>query len=171
MPTDKASPHSKTFFQRISHFLIIAAYLWLLLSVYTLHNAVMTSEWNLLAHLGEITLKALLFGKFVLIAEHLHLGRRAERLPLIWPILIKAALFAVVIIGFNVLEEMLVEAYWPTHAATGSQSIPLGASAEIITITFMIFVALIPFFGINELSRVIGQDKMRDLFFKRQSNA
>ncbi len=167
MPTDKTTRHSKTFFQRISHFLIIAAYLWLLLSVYTLHNAIMASQWNLLAHLGDVTLKALLFGKFVLIAEHLHLGKRAERLPLIWPILIKAALFAVVIIGFEVLEEMLIKALWPAHAVSASPAIPLSDPAQIITITFMIFVALIPFFGINELTRLIGQDKMRDLFFKR----
>lgn len=170
MPTDEIAPHAKTFFQRISHFLVIAAYLWLLLSVYTLHNAIMTSQWNLLAHLGDVTVKALLFGKFVLIAEHLHIGKRAERLPLIWPILIKAALFAIIIIGFDVLEEMLVEALWPAHAAA-DQAIPLSHPAQIMTITFMIFVALIPFFGINELSRVIGQDKMQDIFFKRQSNA
>ena len=95
MPTDETAPHSKTFFQRISHFLLVAAYLWLLLSVFTLHNAVTASDWTLATHLGEVTLKALLFGKFVLIAEHLHLGKRAEHLPLVWPILIKAALFAI----------------------------------------------------------------------------
>lgn len=30
----------------------------------------------------------------------------------------------------------------------------------------MAFIALIPFFGITELSRVMGQEKFRELFFK-----
>jgi hypothetical protein len=166
MPTDETTPHHKTFFQRISHFLIIAAYLWLLMSVYTLHNAVLTSDWNLAAQLGTITVKALLFGKFVLIAEHLHLGRRAEHLPLIWPILIKAALFAIVIIGFEVLEKMLVEAIWPAHAASEADAFALTNPAQIASLTFMIFVALIPFFAVNELSRILGQERLRELFFK-----
>jgi len=169
MPTDEARSHSKTFFQRISHFLIIAAYLWLLMSIYTLHNAVLTSEWNLIARLGDITLKALLFGKFVLIAEHMHLGRRAEHLPLIWPILIKAALFAIVIIGFELLEKLLVETFWPAHAAAeGANAMPLSTTPEIASLTFTIFVALIPFFAVNELGRILGQDRLRELFFHRR---
>lgn len=163
MPTDET--HHKTFLQRISHFLIIAAYLWLLMSVYTLHNAVLASEWNLLAHLGDVTVKALLFGKFVLIAEHLHLGRRAERLPLIWPILIKAALFAVVIIGFELLEERLVDWLRPSHAAAGEGAMPLSTLSDVAALAFMLFIALVPFFAVNELSRILGQDRLRELFF------
>jgi hypothetical protein len=30
----------------------------------------------------------------------------------------------------------------------------------------MIFVALIPFFAVNELSRILGQERLRELFFK-----
>ena len=165
MPTDETAPHKKTLFQRMSHFLLIAAYLWLLLSVFTLHNAITASDWSLLTHLGEVTLKALLFGKFVLIAEHLHLGKRAEHLPLIWPILIKAALFAIVVIGFDVLEEHLLEAFRSAPAAT-TEAFTLSSPAQIASLTFMAFIALIPFFGITELSRVMGQEKFRELFFK-----
>tara|TARA_R110000868_G_scaffold192096_1_gene436439 strand:+ start:992 stop:1501 length:510 start_codon:yes stop_codon:yes gene_type:complete len=166
MPTDETAPHSKTFFQRISHFLLIAAYLWLLLSVFTLHNAVTASDWTLATHLGEVTLKALLFGKFVLIAEHLHLGRRAEHLPLVWPILIKAALFAIVLIGFDVLEEHLLAAFRPAPAGAPAEAFTLSSPAQIASLTFMAFIALIPFFGINELGRVMGREKLQALFFK-----
>lgn len=166
MSTDAAHAPKKTLFQRIQHFLIIAAYLWLLLSVFTLHNAILSSQWNLFAQLGGITVKALLFGKFVLIAEHLHLGKRAERYALIWPIIIKAALFAIVIIGFNVLEEKLVEAIRHMPATPSGDGLLLTSLPQIISLTFMAFVALLPFFAINELGRVLGQDRLRELFFK-----
>jgi hypothetical protein len=152
-------------FSRVGHFLIIFAYLWLLLSVYTLHNSVVFSDWPFFVHLGAATLKALIFAKFILIGEHLKLGWRVERLPLIWPILVKAALFAVILIGFDVLEELLVEAIWPDSVSTGGDVLELDDMREILSLTFMAFVALIPFFGIRELSRVIGGEKMRELFF------
>ncbi|MBX3493998.1 MAG: hypothetical protein KF899_13620 [Parvibaculum sp.] len=167
MSTDR--PHSgKTgWLFRLRHFFFIFAYLWLLLSVYTLHNTLVLSDWGLLAHLGAATLKALVFAKFVLIGEHLKLGSRAEHLPLIWPILIKSALFSVVLIGFNLAEEALLHWLRPRHAA-GVDTMDLSSLPAILSLTVMIFVALIPFFGIKELGRVIGEDGMFDLFFRKR---
>ena len=157
-----------TLFQRFGHFLTVFAYLWLLLSVYTLHNSVVLSDWGLVEHIGAATLKALVFAKFVVIGEHLKLGRRAEGYPLIWPILIKAALFSCMLIGFNLLEEVLVEAIWP-HAEPSSDILEMSDPQAILSLGFMAFIALIPFFGISELSKVIGQEKMHDLFFRKRT--
>jgi hypothetical protein len=154
----------KTVFDRISHFLIIFAYLWLLLSVYTLHNSLIFSNWELAEHLGSATLKALVFAKFVLIGEHLKLGSRAERLPLIWPILIKAALFAAMLIAFDVLEDLLVAHFRP-HAGAGDDGLEPADIRTMLSLFVMAFVALVPFFGITELSRTMGRDRMRELFF------
>lgn len=161
-------PHSgKTgWFFRLRNFFFIFAYLWLLLSVFTLHNALVLPDWGLLAHFGAATLKALVFAKFILIGEHLKLGSRAEHLPLIWPILIKAALFSLVLIGFNLAEEALLHWLRPHEAASGD-GMDLASLPAILSLTVMIFVALIPFFGIRELGRVIGEDGMLDLFFRR----
>ncbi|MEQ8326976.1 MAG: hypothetical protein RH951_07445 [Parvibaculum sp.] len=161
-------PHSgKTgWLFRLRHFFFIFAYLWLLLSVYTLHNALVLSDWGLLAHLGAAALKALVFAKFILIGEHLKLGSRAEHLPLIWPILIKSALFSLVLIGFNLAEEALLHWLRPHEAASGG-GMDLGSLPAILSLTVIIFVALIPFFGIRELGRIIGEDGMFDLFFRK----
>jgi hypothetical protein len=82
-----AQAHSlKAFvFARAGHFFFIFAYLWLLLSVYALHNSIVLSDWRLLGHLGPAMLKALVFTKFVLIGEHLKLGARFEKRPLRLP--------------------------------------------------------------------------------------
>ena len=70
---------------RAGHFFFIFGYLWLLLSVYALHNSIVLSDWRLLGHLGPAMLKALVFTKFVLIGEHLKLGARFEKRPLRLP--------------------------------------------------------------------------------------
>jgi len=160
----------KTFvLPRASHFFIIFIYLWLLLSVYALHNSIVLSDWRLIGHLAPAMLKALVFAKFVLIGEHLKLGRRFEERPLIWPILTKAALFSAVLVGLDCLEALIVHAIWPNAGARGGDGLELMNVRVILAFSFMAFVALIPFFGIMELSRVLGRDQMRELFFHKHA--
>ena len=155
---------------KTSHFLIIFVYLWLLLSVYALHNSIVLSDWRLLGHLAPAVLKALIFTKFILIGEHLRLGKRFEHTPLVWLILIKSALFSILLIGFDFLEALLVHAYWPEAASSGpAASVEPTDVRTILAFSFMAFVALIPFFGMTELSKVIGPERMRELFFSGRS--
>ena len=167
MTTADAHRGKTTLLGRMGHFLIITAYLWLLLAVYTLHNAVVLPDWGLAAHLGAATLKALVLAKFVLIGEHLKLGSRAEHLPLIWVVMIKSALFAALLVGFNLLEELLVEMIGSHHDGAGGDVLPHSSAATIFSLAMMAFVSLIPFFGISELTRIIGEERMRELFFRR----
>ena len=167
--SDAGAHRGKTVFQRMGHFLVVFAYLWLLLCVYTLHNSVVLPDWGLAAHLGAATLKALVLAKFVLIGEHLKLGSRAEHLPLVWVVLIKAALFAMLLIGFNILEELLVEAIRPQDGAASGDALPMDDMSSIVSLAVMAFIALVPFFGIGELTRVLGEERMRDLFFRKPS--
>lgn len=162
----------KTFvLSRAGHFFVVFGYLWLLLSVYALHNSVVLADWRLLGHLGPAMLKALVFTKFLLIGEHLGLAGGFEDKPLIWPILIKAALFSGVLIGFDVVEVVVVNAIWPHAASKSSDGIEPNDLRTTLSFAFMAFVALIPFFGIREFGKVIGEDRMRDLLFRRHAKA
>ena len=154
---------------RAGHFFFIFGYLWLLLSVYALHNSIVLADWRLLGHLGPAMLKALVFTKCVLIGEHIKLGARFEDKPLIWAILIKAALFSALLIGLDFLEAVVSSAIWPNAAPKGNGEIDLINLRVILSFSFLAFVALIPFFGIMELSKLIGRDQMRDLFFRNHT--
>jgi hypothetical protein len=155
---------ASTLFAKANHFFFVFGYLWLLLSVYALHNSIVLVEWHLLDHLWPAMLKALIFTKFLLIGEHLKLGARFEKKPLIWPVMIKAALFSMLLIGFDSLEVVVVNAIWP-HAANAGDGPELSGIRTTLSFALMAFVALIPFFGIRELSNVLGHEQMRDLFF------
>jgi len=156
---------------RAGHFFFVFGYLWLLLSVYALHNSIVLADWRLLGHLGPAMLKALVFTKFLLIGEHLKLGAGFEDKPLIWPILIQAALFSALLIGFDVIEIAIVHAIWPNAASKSSDGIEPNDLRTILSFSFMAFIALIPFFGIRELSKVIGEDQMRDLLFRSHAKS
>jgi hypothetical protein len=151
---------------RAGHFFFVFGYLWLLLSVYALHNSVVLADWHLLGHLAPAMLKALVFTKFLLIGEHLGLEAGFKDKPLIWPILINAALFSALLIGFDIVEVIIVDMIWPHAAPKSSDGIEPTDLRTALSFSFMAFVALIPFFGIREFGKVIGEDRMRDLLFR-----
>jgi hypothetical protein len=153
--------------EKLGHFIFVFGYLSLLLSVYALHNSIVLADWHLLGHLWPAMLKALIFTKFLLIGEHLKLGDRFDDRPLIWPILIKAALFSALLIGFDLLEGVIVGAIWPDRNA--DESPDLTSLRTSLSFALMTFVALIPFFGIRELSKVIGEAQMQKLFFRSRT--
>jgi hypothetical protein len=53
-------------------------------------------------------------------------------------------------------------------AFTQYRRIVLAAYDIVYTNYLIIFVALIPFFALKELERVLGEDKIRALFFRRR---
>jgi hypothetical protein len=73
----------------------------------------------------------------------------------------------VLLIGFDFLENTIVTAIWPhAHADDSPELTSLRTS---VSFALMIFVALLPFFGIRELSRVMGEAQVRQLFFRNRS--
>lgn len=163
MSSDQDRGYSAIIAEKLGHFIFVFAYLSLLLSVYALHNSIVLADWRLLGHLWPAMLKALIFSKFLLIGEHLKLGARFEDKPLIWPILAKAALFSALLIGFEYVEIAIKHAIWP--AAGGGDDAELTSLRTTLSFSLMAFIALVPFFAVRELSKVLGDKQMRQLFF------
>ena len=161
---------SRTLKQKAYHefkeFLLIALYLWVVFGLLLVYKSLILNEEHIdyVAH-GVALINALVLAKFLLIARALHLGDRANDAPLIYPTLLKSALFSLVLAACKILEEAAVGLY---HGKSFSQSIAdLGGGTlqGILTLTAILFVVLIPFFGFGELRRVLGEGKLGQLFF------
>jgi hypothetical protein len=165
-----ASP-SRTLKENAYHefkdFLVIALYLWLVFGLFVLYKSVILAENHInFAPHGIALIKALIFAKFILIARALHLGVLADDAPLIYPTLVKSALFALMLAACKILEDAAVGFY---HGKPFSESIAdLGGGTlkGILTLTVLLFVVLTPFFGFGELQRVLGKGKLAQLFFR-----
>lgn len=149
----------------LKEFLVIALYLWVVFSLFLVYKSVvLNEEISQLAH-GIAAVNALVLGKFVLVARAFHLGDQADNAPLIYPTLLKSALFSFVLACCKLLEEAVAGLY---HGKSFSQSIAdLGGGTlkGILTLTVLLFVMLIPFFAFSELQRVFGEGKLAQLFF------
>jgi len=167
---DKATLKQKAR-REFREFLIISFYFWVVLGVMLLYKSIVLNAEHVGSHItvwekGFAILNALALGKVVLIARAFHLGESYDDAPLIYPTLLKSALFSIVLACFKILEEAAVGYF---HHKTFQQSIAdLGGGTlqAILGLTMVLFVVLIPFFGYTELQRVWGEGKLQTLFFK-----
>ncbi len=141
----------------------IFIYFWVLLSLFSLHKALVLNEESLIYHQGFALINALALAKVVLVAEFFHVGDNIKNRPLIYPIMFKSAVFAVILICFHIIEETIIGV---VHDKTLSQSIPNiggGTLQGILMVGIIMFVVLMPFFAFRELGRAIGTEQLRSL--------
>jgi hypothetical protein len=153
-------------YHELKEYFLIVVYLWIVFGLFLLYKSVILNEdTSYLAH-GVALINALVLGKFVLIARAFHLGEQFNDAPLIYPTLLKSALFSVVLACCKILEDVAVGFY---HAKSFSESIADlggGTGKGILTLTVLLFVLLIPFFAFGELQRVLGEGKLAQLFLR-----
>jgi hypothetical protein len=168
-----AEKHGAHVKERLVHevrqFLFMFLYLFILFGLFTIYEGIVLAQHHIgYAHYGFAFLNALVLAKVMLVAEDLHLGRRFENRPLIYPVLAKSVLFAVVFICFRAVEDVL-EGWWEGKALLAS--VPTyggGGIAGVFSVGVIISFALIPFFAFTEISRVLGPGVLHALIFKHR---
>ena len=139
-----------------------------LFALSAIHKSIILAEEhiNYQAHVFAF-INALVMAKLMLIGEDLHLGSELRDKSLLYSILYKSLVFSVFIIGFHVLEAMLVGVF---RGSTFSQGIPTTGSESLqglLSHGAIVFVAIIPFFAFREIGRVIGQRELWSLLLNR----
>ena len=159
----------------LKEFSVIVGYLWILFSLFTIHTWVVLRQHSLASELGYKAgvnlINALVLGKVIFIAEALRAGEHLRNRPLIYPILYKSAVFSIILICFHIVEEMLVAIF---HGKSVAQSIPVmggGGLEGILMVGVIMFVVLIPFFALREIGRVVGEEELKSLMFRRGTKA
>lgn len=166
-PSLKARLHDE-----LRKFLMIFAYLWIVFSVFFLH------EWIVLAgqHIsfqfyGLALVNALILAKIMVIAEAFGFAGRLDDKPLVYPIAFKSIAFTTLLMLAYVAEEIVVGAY---HGKSVAESVPLiggGGLIGVLSIGAIMCVALVPFFAFREIARVVGATEFRALMLGAQDTA
>ena len=125
------------------------------------HDIIYTNYWVAL-------IQALIFGKVIMVGALFRLGRSLDQKPLIIPTLYKAVVFTFLVVVFHVIEHA-IKGLWQGNDLASSLTAFLDRGYhEVLAGSLVIFVALIPFFAVKELGRVLGEDKIRALFFRKR---
>ena len=159
--------------EETKRFIAIALYIWVFLVVLELHRFAVLREVHVNSlpghRFGFAAINALMLGKVILIGQVLHVGHQLNEKRLIHAVLFKSAIFALLLICFEIVEEVIVGLI---HGKSLAASIPQfwgGGLEGILLAGLMAFVALIPFFLFTEVQSVIGRDKLRSLIFQERS--
>jgi hypothetical protein len=139
--------------------------------LFSLHKALVLNDESLIYHQGFAIINALALAKVVLIAEMFPIGDNLKNRPLIYPIMFKSAVFAVILMCFHIIEETLIGTW---HGKTLSQSIPEiggGTLQGILMVGIIMFVVLMPFFAFRELEGALGKEQLRLLLFGGETKA
>jgi hypothetical protein len=151
---------------------------WINVIYLTLMFATFTQYRRLILAAHDITytnywvavIEALILAKVIMIGDVLRIGRGLEQKPLIYPTLYKTAVFTLFIGAFTLIENV-IKSLWKGTELTGDIFALLGKGPnEFLANALIVFVAFIPFFGVKELGRVLGEEKIRALFFRKREN-
>jgi hypothetical protein len=165
-PNERKRNLKERAFAEVLKFWAVVFYLWVMLGIFALHESVVSAKDHINYHFyGFALFNALISGKVMLVAEDLHFADWFKGRPLIYPILCKAVAFSILLLGFDVVEEVLFAVF---KGNTSGRSIPSIGDGSLIAVFFVgiiLSVALIPFFAFREIGRVIGERELRCLIF------
>jgi hypothetical protein len=115
-------------------------------------------------------IKALVIAKVVMIGAFMSISRKFEHKPLIIPALYKAFLFTLFVMIFDVAEEFIRIFIKIPVLADAFNELKNHITNVWLGGALLIFFSFIPFFAFKELVRVLGGEKVRELFLHRHRN-
>jgi hypothetical protein len=156
----------RAIYHQFTSFFGIAVYLFLVLGILAMHEAVVSAKDGIEYHFyGFAIINALVLGKVILVADDFHFAEWFKERALIYSILAKAAAFTILLLIFDIVEEVVVG---KAKGKTFAESFPHvgdGSPRAYFYMIIIFIIALIPFFSYKEIGRVFGERELRSLFF------
>gem|GEM_PF-365712 len=115
---------------------------------------------------GTAIIEALVLAKVIWIGELIGLDHGQENKPLIYPTIYKAFVFTLFVGLFAVIEHMVGGFIRGIGVSGGLAELWRQGKYELLARCIVTFLAFIPFFAFRELAKVLGEGKLRKLFFK-----
>jgi hypothetical protein len=171
MGESKPSLKAKAFHEFV-RFAIMFAYLWAMFLLFQLHQYAVLAQHKIpFAQYGVGLVNALLLAKVMLVADDLRLGEWRGQRPLIYPVLLRSVLFAVVFIAFDIVEKMLIGIFRGKTVVESMEMFGGGGVLGGIIVAVIIAFALAPYFAFVEVSRLMEPGEFVRIFFTRGPRA
>ena len=149
----------------LKEYAVITVYLWLLFALFSLHKELVQgldiSAWQQ----GFAIMNALIFGKVILIGQALEVGKGLERRALVWVVVGKSLIFAILLIAFHIVED-IIRAWFENKPPSEAFADFGGTLPGLLSYAAIFFVALIPFFAFREAGRILGNSALWNLFLR-----
>ncbi len=158
------------FFRGMREYLIIFLYLFIVFSLFAIYKSVVLAEHEIeFVPQGLALINAFALAKVILVGQELHLADQFRDVPLIYPTLLKSFVYTLLLTCFKILEEAAVGMYHGEPFGESIADFAGGSWKGVLSLTVLLFVVLIPFFGFTELRRVLGEERLLGGFFRARN--
>jgi|WetSurMetagenome_2_1015567.scaffolds.fasta_scaffold74467_2 hypothetical protein len=155
-------------FHEFTEYWINVIYMALFFSAVVLYRRLLLAEHGIiLEDYFAGVLKALVIAKVVMIGAFLRISRKYEHKPLIIPTVYKSILFTLWVMLFDIIEIYIRSYIHTPDFAEAFKELNQHINLVWLGAAVVICISFLPFFAMKEVSRVMGRDKFRGLFFKK----
>ena len=116
-------------------------------------------------------IKAMVIAKVVMIGTFMRISRKYEHKALIIPTLYKSLLFTILVILFDIIEISIRALIHEPNLMNVLTELNSHLNLTWLGGAMLIFFIFIPFFSFMELSRIIGKEKIKNLFLRNDGDA
>lgn len=109
--------------------------------------------------------EAAILAKVIMIGDAMRFSRRFREFPLIVPTIYRTLAYSLFVVLFSVLEHVIGALIHGKRPSSGIAEITSKGWYNLLAWYVLIIVAFLPFFTIKEIGRVLGQEKIRKMFF------
>ena len=146
------------------------AYLAVFLGVFAWYRRFILAEYRIsYFNYGTAVIEALILAKVILLGDALGLSKGFDKQPLIYPTLYKAIVFSCFVGGFAIVEHIIGGMVHGKGVAGGLARLWSEGKYELLARCLVTFFTFIPFFAFRELETLLGEGKIRGLFFRKRA--
>ncbi len=150
--------------------LLISAYLAVFFVAFLTYRRLISRELGVsYFRYGYALLEAFLIAKVILIGKALGLSKRTTDRTLAFSVLRASLIYGALVAIFAVLEHVIEALLHGKTLAVGIDDMLNQGAYEIVGRGLVLFVAFIPFFALWELGNMVGDEKLFDLFFRKNT--
>jgi hypothetical protein len=164
----KAGPHrgvTQKLGDELKEFAAVSLYFYICFAAILFYKAAVLQAVGIgYAPYGLAAVKALILGKFVLIGHAAHVGERFAQKPLIYPVLYQSIAFLIMLVVLTLVEETVVGVIHGRTIVQSIADIAGGTWAQIAAICLLLWLILLPYFGLRQIGMVMGEGKLRRMF-------
>lgn len=170
-PPARHKPLKEKAIEQGRRFLVMFLYLWAIFALFALHERIVLRQLDAsLPSQGFALVNALVLAKVMLVAEDLNFGGWLRSRRLIWPILHKALLFAILFIAVHYLEGVLTGWFRGYTLMASVPAVGGGGIAGLLCTAILMFVALIPFFAFRDVNQALGDNRLVEMVLGSRTN-
>lgn len=155
----------------LTRFFLYTIFFALFFSGFTLYRRILLHLYSIpFVPYGFGIIESMILAKVTLLGEWLKLGERFYNRSLIIPTLYKAILFSILVLLFSILEHFVTGFFDGSSFEKLFTELWEGHLNEELVKTYVTFFVFVLFFAFLEIGRVIGNEKLFNLFFRRHKD-